>query len=248
MCFLVREERLRRIDVFLMSPLDCQRALRGFHRSLECVPSRELRSAIEIYFPRSLLIPGSSVLFFFGVSLRLSHDSCREAVLHPRGVYVDERGLSAVLKVFSFKQYGAMARARGMSPFHSGRQQTILPVSLSFMAISGMGSWYYGCTGSIATILLESLAVPTTAHQPIDKMLLFLLLSLLVTSNPWCWAGVECGVGCVEVLGLSGNQLQGELPGAALADIKSLVTLDLSDNEIQGMYAFVSDTSRLWYV
>lgn len=47
----------------------------------------------------------------------------------------------------------------------------------------------------------------------------------------------------MEVLCLSGNQLQGELPGAALADIKSLVTLDLSDNEIQGMYAFVSDTS-----
>ncbi|CAM9531695.1 unnamed protein product [Scytosiphon promiscuus] len=52
--------------------------------------------------------------------------------------------------------------------------------------------------------------------------------------NPWCWDGVECGVGDVQGLFLRGNQLQGVLPGQALADMHGLVTLDLSDNEIEG--------------
>ncbi|CAN0547732.1 unnamed protein product, partial [Ectocarpus sp. 8 AP-2014] len=54
-------------------------------------------------------------------------------------------------------------------------------------------------------------------------------------SNPWCWAGVECGVGDVQGLRLSDNQLQGVLPGAALTNIRGLVTLDLSGNEIGGI-------------
>lgn len=53
-------------------------------------------------------------------------------------------------------------------------------------------------------------------------------------SNPWCWDGLECGVGEVQALRLSGNQLQGVIPGAALADMHGLVTLELSDNEIGG--------------
>lgn len=53
-------------------------------------------------------------------------------------------------------------------------------------------------------------------------------------SNPWCWDGIECGVGEVHALRLSGNQLQGVIPGAALTDMHGLVTLDLSDNEIGG--------------
>lgn len=60
-------------------------------------------------------------------------------------------------------------------------------------------------------------------------------LSSLLRSNPWCWSGVEAGVGSVQGLSLAGNQLQGELPGAALAEMRGLVTLDLSDNEIEGI-------------
>lgn len=43
-------------------------------------------------------------------------------------------------------------------------------------------------------------------------------------------------MGDIQELLLSGNQLQGALPGAALADLRGLVTLDLSDNEIGGWY------------
>lgn len=53
-------------------------------------------------------------------------------------------------------------------------------------------------------------------------------------SNPWCWDGVQCGVGDIQGLVLAGNQLQGVLPGTALADLRGLVTLDISDNEIGG--------------
>lgn len=56
----------------------------------------------------------------------------------------------------------------------------------------------------------------------------------VMKSNPWCWDGVECGVGEIQALILSANQLQGSLPGAALGDMHGLVTLDLSDNEIGG--------------
>ncbi|CAM9210485.1 unnamed protein product [Ectocarpus fasciculatus] len=52
--------------------------------------------------------------------------------------------------------------------------------------------------------------------------------------NPWCWAGVECGVGDVQGLRLSDNQVQGVLAGAALTNMRGLVTLDLSGNEIGG--------------
>eukprot|EP00904_Undaria_pinnatifida_P003152 jgi/Undpi1/12838/HiC_scaffold_7.g02505.m1 len=54
------------------------------------------------------------------------------------------------------------------------------------------------------------------------------------TCNPWCWVGVECGVGDVQGLSLSMNQLQGRLPGVALRDMRGLVNLDLSYNEIEG--------------
>lgn len=56
-------------------------------------------------------------------------------------------------------------------------------------------------------------------------------------SNPWCWAGVEVGVGDVQGLSLAGNQLQGDLPGPSLAALKGLVTLDLSNNEIEGAFS-----------
>lgn len=52
--------------------------------------------------------------------------------------------------------------------------------------------------------------------------------------NPWTWAGVECSAGEVSGLSLAGNQLQGEIPGDALAGLKGLITLDLSDNEVEG--------------
>lgn len=41
-------------------------------------------------------------------------------------------------------------------------------------------------------------------------------------------------MGDIQGLVLRGNQLQGVLPGAALADLQGLVMLDLSDNEIGG--------------
>lgn len=41
-------------------------------------------------------------------------------------------------------------------------------------------------------------------------------------------------MGDIQGLVLPGNQLQGVFPGAALADLRGLVTLDLSDNEIGG--------------
>lgn len=53
-------------------------------------------------------------------------------------------------------------------------------------------------------------------------------------SHPWCWAGVECEVGMVGGLSLAGNQLQGTLPGAALAELRGLAALDLSNNELGG--------------
>lgn len=58
----------------------------------------------------------------------------------------------------------------------------------------------------------------------------------MTRSNPWCWDGVQCGVGDIQGLSLSGNQLQGVLPGAAMADLRGMVTLDLSNNEIGGRY------------
>lgn len=38
----------------------------------------------------------------------------------------------------------------------------------------------------------------------------------------------------MQGLSLSGNQLQGVIPGPAIATLTGLVTLDLSDNEIEG--------------
>lgn len=59
-------------------------------------------------------------------------------------------------------------------------------------------------------------------------------LCRMMRSNPWCWDGLSCGVGDIQGMSLAGNQLQGALPGAALADLRGLITLDLSDNEIGG--------------
>ncbi len=59
----------------------------------------------------------------------------------------------------------------------------------------------------------------------------------LDTNTPCGWLGITCAGGHVEMLALSFNNLQGQLP-AALADLTALETIRLRDNQLEGAIPF----------
>lgn len=107
------------------------------------------------------------------------------------------------MRLFALKRYYAIESTRGVQPCYSGGQYTLrLPVSYSFMAISGTGSRYKGCCiGSIATILLEQLDVQNK-RSPTDRQN-FPLRTLVV-------------IGHKQPVVLGGDRVRGRMCGSSV--------------------------------